>query len=107
MIEAELIQDLHAAKEACRVSRCEVSECAYNMDKACHAIAIHVASGPHPICGTFLKSMARSGTGSRAAHVGSCKASACRHNSGFQCGAPNIQVDYCWGYVDCRTFALR
>lgn len=90
----------------CSVSKCEVSLCAYNMGKSCYAIAITIAAGPHPVCSTFLKSSSHSG-GSGQALVGECRAAACRYNTDSRCGASDIEVDYCWGYVDCWTFSTQ
>ncbi|HQT25018.1 MAG TPA: DUF1540 domain-containing protein [Burkholderiales bacterium] len=88
----------------CSVSACAVSECAYNTGRACHAISVTIAAGPHPVCGTFLKSSTRSGSEGKA-RVGECRSAACRYNADSRCSAPSIQVDYCWGHVDCRTYA--
>ena len=93
--------------EAAAVSRCAVSECTYNMEQRCSAIAIVIASGPHPRCGTFLKTSNSSSGRIGDAQVGECRYSICRHNTDARCSAGNIEVDYWWGVVDCRTYASR
>lgn len=106
-IAAKAMTEIEAVQDAALVSRCAVSECAYNLEKRCCAIAIVIASGPHPVCGTFLRASGCSGKGTGDAHVGECRYSICRHNAHAKCIAGNIEVDYWWGYIDCRTFASR
>ena len=106
-IAARAMTGTETLQDAALVSRCEVSECAYNFEKRCGAIAIVIASGPHPQCGTFLRMSGSSGKRTGDAHVGECRYSACRHNADSKCTAGKIEVDYWWGVVDCRTFASR
>ena len=93
----------------CSVSECEIVECAYNMDKACHAMAITIGDGVHPMCDTFFKSSTHGGVKNQTAGVGACKVSACCHNMDFECEAESIHVGYCGGHShgDCMTFAAR
>ncbi len=91
----------------CSVSECEVAECAYNMAKACHAMAITIGDGAHPMCDTFFKSSIHGGVKNQTAGVGACKVSACCHNTDFECEAESIHVGYCEGHGDCMTFAAR
>ncbi len=44
-----------------QVTECEMSECAYNKDNACHAMAITIGDGAHPRCDTFFRSAGRGG----------------------------------------------
>ena len=39
--------------EMSMVMKCEVNDCAYNMDNCCHAIAITIGDSMHPRCDTF------------------------------------------------------
>lgn len=86
------------------VSECAIAECAYNSNKACHAIAITIGDGDHPMCDTFFKSSKRGGT-KETAGVGACKVSVCSHNTDFECGAPNIRIGHEKNIGKCLTFA--
>lgn len=89
------------------VSECAVSECAYNTGKSCHAIAITIGDGAHPMCDTFFKSSAHGGIKSQTAGVGACKVSSCRHNNDFECSSESIKVGICEDHGDCMTFSMR
>lgn len=86
------------------VSECVLAECAYNLNKACHAIAITIGDGLRHMCDTFFKSSKHGGINDTAG-VGACKVSACRHNMDFECGAASIRVDHEANYGKCMTFA--
>ena len=85
------------------VSECTIEECAYNISKSCHAIAITIGDGDHPMCDTFFKSTARGGAKDTAG-VGACKVSACRHNKDFECSAAGINVGSLKNHGNCLTF---
>lgn len=106
-IAARVVAGIEAVQDEAHVSNCAVSECAYNLERRCGAIAIVIASGPHPVCGTFLKTAGSSGKRIGDARVGECRYSICRHNANAKCNAGSIEVDYWWGQVDCRTFASK
>lgn len=90
------------------VAACDVVDCAYNTDKACHARAITVGDSVDPCCDTFMKSARHVSGVSAMAGVGACKVSGCIHNSDFECGAPNIHVGYVSAdHVDCMTYSSR
>ena len=42
-----------------KVKKCDMSECSYNKDVACHAMAITVDE--HPLCDTFYKNPSKGG----------------------------------------------
>jgi hypothetical protein len=86
------------------VNECEVEDCAYNMDRACHALAITVGDARHPNCDTFLNASVRGGDPSTTGRVGACKMSNCRHNTQLECQAPGINVGYRQNQVDCLTY---
>ena len=44
-----------------KVRKCEVADCAYNMDSTCHAMAITVGDGMRPRCDTFCQSVMKGG----------------------------------------------
>ena len=86
------------------VSECAIAECAYNSNNACHAIAITIGDGDHPMCDTFFKSQKHGGV-KETAGVGACKVSACSHNKDFECGAASIRVGHEESSGKCLTFA--
>ena len=88
------------------VSTCDMSECAYNIDKACHARAITVGDGVHPGCDTFFSNATHTNENKRIAGVGACKIAACRHNNDFECMAESIAVGREKSGVGCLTYAL-
>ena len=87
------------------VSKCDVNECAYNKDLACHALAITVGDASHPRCDTFMRSMRHGGDDTSRGKVGACHVQACKFNRSLECSAPNIVVSHhqedC---ADCVTF---
>lgn len=91
----------------CKVSSCDVSECAYNSDSMCRAMAITVGDSMNPRCDTYCKSSSKSCDMGCTAGVGACKTSVCSHNQGLECGATEISVGYCGDDVDCMTFKAR
>jgi Domain of Unknown Function (DUF1540) len=84
------------------VSECVMDECTYNSNKVCHAIAITIVDGGHPMCNTFFKSSKYGGLDGTAG-VGACKVAACSHNEDFECAALGIRVGHEQG--KCMTFA--
>ena len=90
-----------------RVSKCEVTDCAYNVDKLCHAIAITIGDTVHPMCDTFCKSMTKGGDVSCIASVGACKVSMCSYNTDLECQASEISVGYKGSEPDCLAFHAR
>ncbi|MFA6014908.1 MAG: DUF1540 domain-containing protein [Gallionellaceae bacterium] len=87
------------------VSECAIAECAYNSNASCHAIAITIGDGDHPMCDTFFKSQKHISI-QETAGVGACKVSACRHNSDFECGATSIRIGQDGQQGKCMTFAV-
>ena len=86
------------------VSECTIDECAYNISKSCHAMAITIGDGDRAMCDTFFKSMVRGGA-KESAGVGACKVVACRHNRDSARGATGIQVGNLKTHGNCLTFA--
>ena len=88
-----------------KVEKCEVNQCAYNLDNRCRAIAITVGGdAAHPMCDTFCGSMDKGGQKSKIARVGACKVAACMFNKSLECNSPDIMVGYKWDEIDCLTF---
>ncbi len=86
-----------------RVTECRATECAYNVNSACHAIAITVGDGITPMCDTFFKTDFRKSLKGTAG-VGACKVTDCRHNLDFECGATSIRVGSMGETGACLTF---
>lgn len=91
-----------------KVLRCDVDECAYNVQKACHALAITIgdpAGGAK--CDTFFSAAQKGGDMGATAKVGACKVTQCRYNQSFECTAGSIQVGLEEDQADCLTFQQR
>ncbi|WP_229891573.1 DUF1540 domain-containing protein [Streptomyces mashuensis] len=90
-----------------QVAVCQVGECAYNRDSACHALAITVGDGTHPGCDTFFTFPAKGGDAGATGRVGACKVAGCLHNVDLECQAPGITVAALGGSADCLTYTAR
>jgi hypothetical protein len=88
------------------VSSCEVIECAYNVESACHARAITVGDGVHPGCDTFFSNATHTREARHIAGVGACKVASCMHNSDFECMADSIAIGREKSGVGCLTYRL-
>jgi hypothetical protein len=89
------------------VSECAVSECVYNLNKACHARAITIGDGVHPGCDTFFGATQHARDAGRRAGVGACKVTGCKHNDDYECSAPKIAVGYQGKNIQCLSFHAR
>lgn len=89
------------------VSVCEATQCAYNVNRGCHAKAITVGDGSNPDCDTFFASMQHNKEARRQAGVGACKVTGCKFNRDFECNADSIQVGFADQKVNCLTFTPR
>jgi hypothetical protein len=64
-----------------KIERCRVTECCYNTDEMCHAMAITFGdAGDHPKCDTYCDLMTKGGDLSAIGAVGACQVSECRYN---------------------------
>ncbi len=90
-----------------KVISCDVTECAYNMNDMCHAMAITIGDTVHPRCDTLCMAANQQLDTSCNAGVGACKTSRCVYNQGFECMASDINVGYIADEVDCLTFRNR
>ena len=93
--------------EMAKVTKCDVADCAYNMDHKCHTMAITVGDGDNPMCDTFCNASTKGGDTDLMAGVGACKVSGCKHNSKLECTASGITVNYKDQEADCMTFESR
>lgn len=87
------------------VNECQVEACAYNRDRACHALAITVGNSRHAECETFFSTPTKGGDPATTGRVGACKMADCNYNMQFECQAPGIVVGYQEQVVDCLTYA--
>lgn len=90
-----------------KVSSCDITECAYNMDDQCHAMGITIGDMVHPRCDTLCMAVNQDLDTSCSAGVGACKTKGCTYNQGFECMASEISVGYIADEVDCLTFRER
>ncbi len=93
--------------ETPKVSECQASECAYNSDNMCHAMAVTIGNDTHPQCDTYCISSMKGGDFSSCACVGACKVANCLHNMDLECQAPSIRVGHQGDEVDCLTFCAE
>lgn len=90
------------------VSRCEATDCAYNSKQICHALAITIGHGTHPMCDTFAHMNAKGGDIGVTGKVGACEVDTCRWNAKLECSAPDITVSlHQGGCPDCVTFKQK
>lgn len=88
-----------------KILDCMVTDCSYNKDKACHAMAITVGHGGHPMCDTFIRTAQKGGFMDMTGGVGACRESGCRFNKALECSASGIHVKLHVDHADCSTFA--
>jgi hypothetical protein len=91
-----------------KVEECSVSDCAYNTNDECHALAITIGEQPStPMCDTFFKASSHGGDKEATAGVGACKSYACSHNQSYECMASSIRVGIHDNQPDCLTFEMK
>ena len=86
------------------VVSCDVTQCAYNTNNRCHAMAITIGDGSHPQCDTFCQEKTSGGDPEAIAGVGACKVSSCVYNQNLECQAEQIRVGPSGDEADCLTF---
>lgn len=89
-----------------RVIDCSVTDCAYNSNSMCHAMAITVGSST-PLCDTFFKKERKGGAMDVIGGVGACKVESCKFNDSFECTADGIHVARHADKAECDTFSPR
>lgn len=83
---------------------CTMTNCAYNGDKECHAMAITVGDDDCPMCDTFWKDGKKGGITEKTGIVGACRAADCVYNNALECNADGIHVSAHRKHPDCMTF---
>jgi len=96
-------------KEMVKISSCDVTDCAYNKNNACHTLAITVGgpNDPSPCCDTYLHANQKGGMMDVQAGVGACKVDKCSYNTALECSAPSVKVGMHGSNPDCLTFKPR
>ncbi len=90
-----------------KVTRCDVTVCAFNQESACHAPAINVGDELRPLCDTFVESAEKAGEPDAAGQVGACKVKACQFNKKLECSAPRIAVGLMSDDPTCTTYESK
>jgi hypothetical protein len=88
---------------ATKVTTCEATGCAFNHDKACHALAITVGAPGAATCDTYAPMATKGGLQMTVANVGACKMSDCRHNKNLMCSAASVKIGINNGEVTCLS----
>jgi hypothetical protein len=83
---------------------CNMNECAYNINEACHAMAITVG-GAAPTCDTFVRKSHKGGVLDTTGSVGACKEDKCKFNDSLECTASGIHVSIHADHAECDTFS--
>jgi hypothetical protein len=89
------------------ILECLFTTCAYNRSKECHATAITVGTGNHPLCDTFIRDTEKGGFLDLLGSVGACKEAGCLFNQALECTAACIHVKLHADHPDCSTYAPR
>jgi hypothetical protein len=92
--------------EMVKVVDCSVTDCAYNVNKQCHTIAITVGSDCAR-CDAYMHSMNKGGEMDVTGEVGSCHMADCQFNQSLECNAPGIHVAKHSGHADCNTYKMK
>ncbi|MCC5874807.1 MAG: DUF1540 domain-containing protein [Candidatus Sumerlaeia bacterium] len=92
---------------ATTVNQCTATDCAYNDDRACRALAITVGEPSAHTCATYEPKQKKVATQVTVANVGACKASNCIHNAELSCKAAEVTIGMESGQVRCMTFESK
>jgi len=87
-----------------RVKSCDASECNYNADEKCHAIAISIGVGRQPVCDNFLKIGEKMGISEIDGIIGACSVENCQFNRMLECGAEEVLLKKNSVHVECYSF---
>lgn len=86
------------------VNACTATDCAYNDEQQCRALAITVGNPTSHTCDTYMPAADKGGIEMTVAGVGACKASTCKHNKNLTCQAAEVKIGMNAGEVRCLTF---
>ncbi len=86
-----------------KILDCDMTNCSYNSNNECHAMAITVG-GSSPICDTCLQASKKGGAMDMIGSVGACKVEICQFNQSLECSAQGIHVGHHTDHAECNTF---
>lgn len=89
------------------VSKCQISQCGYNVNHNCHAKAITIGDSMNPGCDTYMSASSHNRETKRIAGVGACKVGTCRFNEDYECSAESISVGMNGKLINCLTYSPR
>lgn len=89
------------------VNKCAATDCAFNDNQTCRALAITVGEPSAHSCATYEPRQPKGGHRMTVANVGACKASNCVNNENLTCKAAQVMVGLEGGQVRCLTFEAR
>jgi hypothetical protein len=101
-----MAKPINSCTDMSKIQACDVTECAYNIERNCHAIAITVGNTEAARCDTFYRHK-KGGVKGLTGGVGACKMSDCKFNTDLECYADAIKVATNGGEAVCKTFARR
>lgn len=90
-----------------KVLTCMASECCYNVQNVCHALAISVGDAALPRCNSYCQGACKGGDSGAIAGVGGCRLAHCLHNRNLLCHAPAINLARSGKEITCQLFRLR
>jgi len=86
------------------IMTCSATDCAYNMEKQCHALAVTIGDVTSPRCDTEFMASMKGGKEDVTAGVGACKVMNCVYNDSLECAAGCIDLEMQDGHAQCCTF---
>ncbi len=87
-----------------KILSCSMTDCAYNNNDGCHALAITVGAET-PMCDTFMMCSQKGGGAESNESVGACKVVKCNYNQSLECTASGIHISRHADHAECDTFA--
>lgn len=89
-----------------RIIDCNMSNCSYNDNMECHAMAITIGKSDH-MCDTFMEGERKGGVKDMRGRVGACKNEMCKFNESLECASMEIHVGQHTDHAECDTFQGR
>ena len=87
-----------------KVIGCDATECAFNQEGKCHALAITVGGGTDHRCDTYWPASEKGGLPQVVCNVGARKVPNCKYNDHLMCSASGITVGHEGDLVDCLSY---
>ncbi len=85
---------------------CTGSECAYNRNLTCNAMAVTIGADREAVCDTFYRTERKVAHPDAVSFVGACKMEGCRFNRNLECTAySGVSLVGDHGRVRCHTYA--